>query len=368
MAKRKRQDGFQDVTDKTSAEQALQNSVYEESQAVQDARQQLEAYQQNKPGDYVSGYQEKIDSMLDRILNREGFSYDFAADPLYQGYRQQYLHQGRLAMQDSMAGAAALTGGYGSSYSMAMGSQAYQGQLNRLNDKIPALYQAALDRYDSEGRQMRNTLDAWVSAEEKARKAHQESVDSYFKGLKQYADMADSAYQQDYGEYQDMMKALEEMRDYYAGQDQQAIENEMDRQAHELAVKKFEESVRQWQAEQAAEAARQAEETRRWEAELAAQQSHWRDQLQHSKDLLDYRKEKDAAKAEQETGGKDSPKPRPKPHLNLPTKDLTKREKFLLYLGEMKTGLREPHLNLTKKEKDALKADLMADIVKQSGR
>lgn len=290
MASRKKENVLQGVTDKTSAEQALQEASYEKSQAVLDAQNQLEQHMAHKPGEYTSGYQQQIDGMLDQILNREGFTYDFSTDPMYQSYKNQYVHEGRLAMQNSMAEAAALTGGYGSSYGVAAGSQAYQGYLNQLNDKIPVLYQAALDRYDSEGKQMHDALDDLLGAEKAAHTAYQAEVDNYYKGLSQYRDLADSAYKKDYQEYQDMIDSLTDMRDYYAAQDEQAFKRKQDELAHELAVKKFEESVRQWQAEQAAAAAKQAEAVRQWEAEQAAAEAKWRAQLAQSRAELAYKR------------------------------------------------------------------------------
>lgn len=296
MAAKKRQDLAQSITDKASAEQALRDAAYEQSQEVQDAQEQLKQYQQNKPGEYVSGYQQKIDGLLDQILNREGFSYDFSTDPMYHSYRDQYVHQGRLAMQDSMAEAAAMTGGYGSSYAAAAGSQAYQGYLNQLNERIPELYQAALDRYDKEGNWMKTELESLTDAEKQAQKAYQEEVDRYYKGLDHYTKVADSLYKQDYGAYQDMLDSLTDMRDYYAGQEQQAFQRKQSELAHELAVKKFEESIRQWQAEQAAAAARQAEATRRWEAEQALAREKWKAQMAYNRESLALRRQQAAEK------------------------------------------------------------------------
>lgn len=83
------------------------------------------------------------------IQNYGPFSYDFNADALYQQYKDRYIQQGKLAMQDVMGQAAAMTGGYGSSYAASVGNQAYQQSLQQLNDVIPELYQLAYDRYNT---------------------------------------------------------------------------------------------------------------------------------------------------------------------------------------------------------------------------
>ena len=47
-----------------------------------------------------------------------------------------------------MGQAAALTGGYGNTYAQNVGQQAYGAYMQGLTDKIPELYQLALDKYD----------------------------------------------------------------------------------------------------------------------------------------------------------------------------------------------------------------------------
>ena len=50
------------------------------------------------------------------MLAQKPFSYDPSADPLYHHYAAAYTRGGKQAMEDTLASAAALTGGYGSSY------------------------------------------------------------------------------------------------------------------------------------------------------------------------------------------------------------------------------------------------------------
>ena len=47
------------------------------------------------------------------------------------------MQQGKQAMQDTMGQAAALTGGYGSTYGQAVGQQQYDAYLQNLNDEVP---------------------------------------------------------------------------------------------------------------------------------------------------------------------------------------------------------------------------------------
>lgn len=87
-----------------------------------------------------------------------GFSYDFNADALYQQYKDQYMKQGKMAMQDAMGQASALTGGYGNSYAATAGNQAYQASLENLNNVIPELYQMAYNMHQDKGQNMLNQL------------------------------------------------------------------------------------------------------------------------------------------------------------------------------------------------------------------
>ena len=122
------------------------------SQAYAALQQQLAA----KPGEYQSTWQGQINGIIDRILNREDFSYDVNSDALYQQYKDQYSTLGKLAMQDTMGHAAAMTGGYGSSYASTAGNQAYQSYLQQLNEVVPELYGMARDQYNQEGQEMYN--------------------------------------------------------------------------------------------------------------------------------------------------------------------------------------------------------------------
>ena len=53
-------------------------------------------------------------------------------------------------MQDTMANASTLSGGYGNSYATTAGQQAYNSYLQQLNDIVPTLYQQARSNYDTE--------------------------------------------------------------------------------------------------------------------------------------------------------------------------------------------------------------------------
>lgn len=133
-------------------EEADKHAEYNESGLVGDARDRYYNHMSNRIGDWTGGqWGDALKGAIDKITNRPKFSYDLNGDALYQQYKNQYIHNGRLAMMDTLGQAATLTGGYGNSYANTAGNQAYQGYLQQLNDKVPELYQLALDQYNREG-------------------------------------------------------------------------------------------------------------------------------------------------------------------------------------------------------------------------
>ena len=100
------------VSDYTRSKLNGLESGYTPSGSVQAAQAYLEQIKASKPGAYQSRWDDELTSLYDQIRNRKKFSYDMGTDPLYQQYREQYQRLGRLAMQDTMGQAAALTGGY----------------------------------------------------------------------------------------------------------------------------------------------------------------------------------------------------------------------------------------------------------------
>lgn len=107
---------------------------------------------------YQGTYQDQIAQMLQEIMDGGEFKYDFAVDPIYQQYAERYNRNGKLAMMDTMAQAAAMTGGYGSTYGQQVGQQAYNGYMQDLNAVVPDLYEMAFERYLAENDRKRNNL------------------------------------------------------------------------------------------------------------------------------------------------------------------------------------------------------------------
>lgn len=162
---------------------------YQESDRVKKLAEQLSQLEAAKPGEWTGGqYGQQMQDALKAIQNRKKFSYDVNSDALYQQYKDKYVQQGKQAMQDTMGQAAALTGGYGSTYGQAVGQQQYNAYLQNLNDVVPELYQLALERYNMEGDDLKT----------------------------QYSLLADQ-YQQEYGRYRDMLSDWQTDRSFLSG-------------------------------------------------------------------------------------------------------------------------------------------------------
>jgi len=201
--------------------------TYSQSQAVIDAANQLSQYEGNRPGAYTSSYAAQIQGMLDQIMNREKFSYDFATDPVYQQYADRYQQQGKLAMMDTMGQAAALTGGYGNSYAQNVGQQAYQGHLQALNDVIPELRAAAYQMYQDEGNQMLQQMSILQGLEDTEYGRYRDTVSDFYTDRDYYYGKYNDLSDDDYNRYLNDLASWQDDRNfaYQQQQDRQAQAN-----------------------------------------------------------------------------------------------------------------------------------------------
>lgn len=157
----------------------------------------------NNYGGFNYKNQGMYDDALDAILNRKAFSYDMNADALYQQYKDQYQALGKLAMEDTMGQAAAMTGGYGNSYAVSAGSQAYQSYLDKANEMLPEFYGMALNTYNAEGDRLANNFGV-ISADRNT--AYGEYADEYNRLVADrdyYANQYNNAYNRDYSQWSD---------------------------------------------------------------------------------------------------------------------------------------------------------------------
>ena len=231
------------TTPATNVNNGFTYKDYTESDAVKQAQAALDAHNAGKPAEYQSKYGSLAEEAANAWANRDKFSYDLNGDALYQQYKDKYINQGRLAMQDTIGQASAMTGGYGNSYAATAGNQAYQASLQNLNDIVPQLYQMAYDQYNQEGQDMLNRYNLYNDMENQEYSRYRDTVSDWTSERDYLANAYNnertydrSIYDSDknfaYGTWSDD-------RNY-------AYQLERDRIADEQWQKTFDESVRQY--------------------------------------------------------------------------------------------------------------------------
>lgn len=119
----------------------------------------------------------ELERLYAAITGRPAFSYDPASDPVYNSYAQSYQRRGRLAMRDTVGQAAALTGGYGSSYAQSVGQQQYDSYLQSLGEALPELYGMAWQRYNAEGDALKTAWELAAERSEFRRESEREAAE-----------------------------------------------------------------------------------------------------------------------------------------------------------------------------------------------
>lgn len=128
---------------------------------------------------YKASYEKELGDLYDKLSSRDEFKYEADSDALYKQYRDDYIRRGRLAMRDTIGQAAALTGGYGSSYAENVGRQSYDAYLEKLGAVVPELYTLAYSRYQDEGDALRERYDITESLRDREYKEYTDAMDDY---------------------------------------------------------------------------------------------------------------------------------------------------------------------------------------------
>ena len=199
------------------------------------------------PGGYQSAWQAQLTDTINKIMNRDKFSYDLNGDALYQQYKDMYTTQGKQAMMDTMGQAAAMTGGYGNSYAQSVGQQTYQGYLQQLNDKVPELYQLALSQYNQEGQDLLNRYGLMSDRENLDYNRYRDTVSDYQTERGYLTDMYNAE-----REYDRSIYDSDRSYNYGVFSDQKAYDYQEERNKidDEWKQKEFDEAVRQFNASQ----------------------------------------------------------------------------------------------------------------------
>lgn len=230
----------------TQVPMAFTYQDYKQSDAVTQAQNLLQNQINSKPGAYQSQWKSNIDNLMGHIQNRGKFEYNVNNDALYQQYKDQYIRQGQQAMMDTMGQAAALTGGYGNSYAQTVGQQTYQGYLQQLNDRIPELYQLALNQYNQETNDLYNQYGLYSDRENQDYGRYRDMLSDYYAELDRLTEDARYKSDTDYNRYMDSYDmAYGQYRDNVSDWQWQ---NQFDTSNKQWQAE-FDTANKQWQAE-----------------------------------------------------------------------------------------------------------------------
>jgi len=150
----------------------------------------------------------ELDELTAAITGRRAFSYNPSADPMYRNYAGQYVQNGRLAMRDTMGQAAALTGGYGSSYAQGAGQQRYDEYLRSLGEVLPELYGMAYRQYTDQGAALQDAYDMAFQRRETAYARERDRIADERYAAEQQAAAAQTAFKQMQTNYANLVKLI----------------------------------------------------------------------------------------------------------------------------------------------------------------
>lgn len=177
-------------------------------------------------------YGEKRDRLLEQYIEAKPFEFNINTDKLYSQYADQYKRQGEAAMRDTVAEAAAKTGGYASSYGVNAGAQAYGKYLDKLNEIVPTLEAAAYEKHSDGLKTKKDAVDILDKLDDKEYESYRDTLADYKDERDYYRDIYE--YEND-SEY-DMYKLLTNYILGLAKLENQEYKDELDR---ELAYAKL---------------------------------------------------------------------------------------------------------------------------------
>lgn len=268
-------DTVNDLYKKTqTAADAFEDMEYEPSDRLKGYQDRLNEIENSKPGSFQSKYSDTINNLLQSILNEKEFSYtgkDMMSDDLYKALSDQYEHNARKAMQDTMGNAMAATGGYGSSYAAGVGQQAYDEQMSAMNDIAMDLADRAYQKYLNDRSNRYQQLGTVTDLDNTDYGRYRDDIADWQLDRNYYAGRYDTTYGQDYSAFRDAVSDKQNIRDYYASLYGTEYGNDLSKYAADTAKE-------QWEQEYELSKIQDAREAEKWalqkkQLELALQQA-----------------------------------------------------------------------------------------------
>lgn len=123
----------------------------------------------------------------ENLANQYGenkFQYNPATDPNYQAYLKLAKENAGLAMQDTLAKASAMTGGYSNSNAQLAGQKVYNQRLSEAEGRVGDFYAMALDAFNAEQNTLLNQIElAWAAEDRDKQNAQFKAEYGDYSGL-----------------------------------------------------------------------------------------------------------------------------------------------------------------------------------------
>ena len=129
-------------------------------------------------------------------------------------YKDRYTVGGQQAMQDTMANAAALSGGYGNSYAQTVGQQQYNQYMTALADILPELEARAYDRWRDGGVDLYNQFQLTQGLDATDYDRYRDTVGDYYNDLGYAYGKWQDLYGNDYNQYLNALAAWQDDRNF----------------------------------------------------------------------------------------------------------------------------------------------------------
>lgn len=255
---------------------------YEETEKSKEYERRLAEQEAQRPQNWTGGsYGESVKQALDKVLNRDKFTYDINGDMLYKQYKDQYQLLGQQAMMDTVGQVSSLTGGYGNSYAQTAGQQAYQGYLQKLNDIVPQLYGMAYDRYNAEGQDLKDQYAMLAQQDEQEYGRYRDALSDFNTERNYLSDMYNNERNFGYNQYADDrnfdFNSYVDDRNFAYGKERDAVADAQWQAQFDEALREYNENMALQRAKLAG-SGRTTQQTEKKEEEK--ENSFWKDTAQ----------------------------------------------------------------------------------------
>lgn len=223
--------------------------VYVPSESVTVAKDYLKQVQSSG---YDRKWADRLDTLVDMYVNRTDFEYSPEDDLVWQQAKSNALREGRLAMEDTVARATALSGGYANSYAATAGAQTYQQAVADIASSAGDYYDRAYEKYRDEEARLLEEISLLGSLDDAEYSRYMDALDEannrytneYARDYTAWRDsVEDKRYADEtaYGREQDRLD-----REYTAWRDSVEDERYADESAYEREQDRLDREYKSW--------------------------------------------------------------------------------------------------------------------------